>query len=39
MRRQKELPAITGDVSLVRLGWKNVEALGNTYIWQLLPSF
>jgi uroporphyrinogen-III decarboxylase len=35
----KELPAITGDVSLVRRVWDNVESLGNTYIWQLLLSF
>ena len=35
----KELPQITGDASLVRRVWENVEALGNTYIWQLLLSF
>ena len=35
----KELPPITGDQDLVRRVWENVEALGNTYIWQLLLSF
>ena len=30
---------ITGDQDLVRRVWENVEALGNTYIWQLLLSF
>lgn len=34
-----ELPPITGDQDLVRRVWENVEALGNTYIWQLLLSF
>ncbi len=35
----KELPPITGDQDLVRRVWENVEALGNTYIWQMLLSF
>jgi hypothetical protein len=29
----------TGDQDLVRRVWENVEAFGNTYIWQLLLSF
>ncbi len=37
--KAKELPPITGDQDLVRRVWDNVEALGNTYIWQLLLSF
>jgi len=35
----KELPPITGDPDLVRKVWEDIEALGNTYIWQLLLSF
>ena len=35
----KELPPITGDQDLVRRVWENVDALGNTYIWQMLLSF
>jgi len=37
--KAKELPSITGDQDLVRRVWENVEALGNSYIWQLLLSF
>lgn len=35
----KELPPLSGDVELLRRVWENVDALGNTYIWQLLLSF
>ena len=35
----KDLPPITGDQDLVRRVWENVDALGNTYIWQMLLSF
>jgi uroporphyrinogen-III decarboxylase len=35
----KEIPEITGDPDLVRSVWENVEALGNTFIWQCLLSF
>ncbi|MDW8310068.1 MAG: hypothetical protein RMK20_11910, partial [Verrucomicrobiales bacterium] len=35
----KELPPLSGDVDLLRRVWENVDALGNTYIWQLLLSF
>lgn len=38
-QKAKELPEITGDADLVRRVWENVDALGNTYIWQLLLSF
>ena len=37
--KARELPEITGDADLVRRVWENTEALGNTYIWQLLLSF
>ena len=37
--KAKELPTITGDKELVRQVWENIDALGNTYIWQLLLSF
>lgn len=37
--RVKDLPQITGDPQLVRKVWEDIEALGNTYIWQLLLSF
>ncbi len=37
--KARELPPITGDQDLVRRVWENVEALGNTYIWQLILSF
>jgi hypothetical protein len=37
--KARELPPITGDQALVQRVWENVEALGNTYIWQLLLSF
>jgi uroporphyrinogen-III decarboxylase len=37
--KRKELPPLTGDPDLVRRVWENVDALGNTYIWQLLLSF
>lgn len=35
----KELPPITGDPGLIRKVWEDIEALGNTYIWQMLLSF
>jgi uroporphyrinogen-III decarboxylase len=37
--RLRELPPLSGDVDLLRRVWENVDALGNTYIWQLLLSF
>lgn len=37
--KAKELPEITGDKDLVRKVWNDIEALANTYIWQLLLSF
>ena len=35
----KELPEVTGDRDLVRKVWNDIEALANTYIWQVLLSF
>jgi uroporphyrinogen-III decarboxylase len=37
--KAKELPEITGDKDLVRKVWNDIEALANTYIWQVLLSF
>jgi hypothetical protein len=37
--KARELPEITGDPDLVRTIWNEIEALGNTYIWQLLLAF
>jgi hypothetical protein len=38
-QRAKDLPEITGDPAMVRQVWEDVDALGYTYIWQLLLSF
>lgn len=35
----KELPAMTGDPTLVRSIWEGIDGMANTYIWQLLLSF
>ena len=37
--RVKELPEITGDPAMVERIWKDIDAFGNMYIWQLLLSF
>jgi hypothetical protein len=37
--RVKDLPEITGDPAMVQQIWEDVDALGYTYIWQLLVSF
>jgi hypothetical protein len=37
--KQKELPPITGDKELVKRQWEDIDALGYTYIWQVLLSF
>jgi hypothetical protein len=37
--RAKDWPEITGNPDLIRTVWDEIEALGNTYIWQLLLSF
>lgn len=34
-----ELPEISGDKELLRRIWGNIDALGNTFIWQCLLSF
>ena len=38
-RKAAELPEITGDKELVQRIWENIDALGNTFIWQCLLSF
>lgn len=35
----KRQPEIQGDPDLVKQIWNNIEALGNTFIWQVLLSF
>lgn len=37
--KMKELPELTGDKELLRRIWENIDALGNTFIWQCLLSF
>lgn len=35
----RELPAISGDRDIIQRVWEDIDALGNTYIWQCLLSF
>ncbi|MGQ9913461.1 MAG: hypothetical protein ACUVQQ_03835 [Thermogutta sp.] len=35
----KDLPPIQGDAELVQRVWRNIDALGYMYIWQVLLSF
>ena len=37
--KRKEIPAVCGDEQLVKQVWEEVDALGYTYIWQILLSF
>lgn len=37
--KKKELPQIAGDRELVKRQWEEIDALGYTYIWQVLLSF
>ena len=37
--KQKEFPQISGDKELVKRQWEEIDALGYTYIWQVLLSF
>ena len=37
--KAKEIGETTGDRELLRKIWNDIDALGNTYIWQLLLSF
>ena len=37
--KKKELPQITGDKELVKRQLEEIDALGYTYIWQVLLSF
>jgi len=34
-----QLPELSGDQELLRRVWENIDALGNTFIWQCLLSF
>jgi hypothetical protein len=37
--KQKQLPTLPGDETVVRDVWEHIDSLANTYIWQLLLSF
>ncbi len=37
--KRKELPQITGNEELLKRVWQDIDALGYTYIWQILLSF
>lgn len=37
--KRQELGEIKGDEALVKRIWENIDALGYTYIWQVLLSF
>jgi hypothetical protein len=37
--RVRELPQITGSPELIERIWRDIDAFGNMYIWQLLLSF
>ncbi len=37
--KRPEFPKIEGDEQLVKRVWEDVDALGYTYIWQVLLSF
>ena len=38
-QKLRALPAIQGDIELVRRVWEDVDALGHAYIWHCLVSF
>jgi len=37
--KRRELPELTGDPDLIERIWREVDALGNMFIWQMLVSF
>jgi hypothetical protein len=37
--KRKEFPQISGDKELMERVWKDIDALGYVYIWQILLSF
>ncbi len=37
--KASELPAITGDVDMIRRVWEQIDGLGNMFVWQVLLSF
>jgi hypothetical protein len=38
-QKRQELPPLSGETALVERVWKDVDALGYMYIWQILLSF
>ncbi|UCF43871.1 MAG: hypothetical protein JSV99_02805 [Planctomycetota bacterium] len=38
-QKLKEIPEISGDKTLTREVWEDIDALGYMYIWQCLLSF
>jgi len=38
-KKRAEIPEIQGDEAVCREVWQNIDALGNTFIWQMLLSF
>lgn len=37
--KKREIGDIPGDIDLVERIWRQVDSLGNTFIWQILLSF
>ena len=37
--KEKEIPQVTGDPTMVRRVWEQIDGLGDTFIWQILLSF
>lgn len=37
--KRREMPVVLGDEKLLESVWKQVDALGNMFIWQVLESF
>jgi uroporphyrinogen-III decarboxylase len=37
--KRKELPELSGDQDLLKRIWENIDAMGNSFIWQCLLSF
>jgi uroporphyrinogen-III decarboxylase len=38
-QKVQQLPEITGDKTLLRRVWEDIDSLGNMFIWQMLLSF
>lgn len=37
--KKKELPELSGNTDLLKQIWQNIDAMGNSFIWQCLLSF